>query len=175
MKLLKIDGYWIVVSDEKPNASDWYIIESVQGTTSTKNNCWKVIASQNSEHNLPTITFSDEVVKELGIVDVEEFIKDEFGFDDEMLKEWEESLSGNKYADYGNILNLVEKALSDNKDKLFTLEQVKLFSVEIIAKYKLGTLTDVNQVNNIIQSLTKQEYECFGELKENYFLVTELK
>lgn len=193
MKLLKIDGYWIVVSDEKPNASDSYvdflvfpsliqyplqhsgveykedkvngiyknpIIQSVQGTTSTKNNCWKVIASQNSEHNLPTITFSDEVVKELGIVDSmilarEAAVMNNYDIGDDVFK-------------HGFVVGY-NQALSDNKDKRFTLEQIFSFidDEDNHTEGELGnSCIDVSSFRNYIQSLTKQEWEVELEMEE---------
>lgn len=209
MKLLKIDGYWIVVSDEKPNASDWYIdflvfpsliqyplqhsgveykedkvngiyknpiIQSVQGTTSTKNNCWKVIASQNSEHNLPTITFSDEVAKELDIVDVEKLKRNYTAkrYENSDNKPWFNSNAcgidfKGGYEVGLSIGNAKLKAVSEKiEEELLRKENTK---DEASFYYSNG----LRNALSWIQSLTKQEYECFGELKENYFLVAELK
>lgn len=206
-KLLKTGGYWIIVSDEQPyegdlcfnkhalNHSKYDVIGKCSknaeinwknnmsynnGKTFLRDNYFKLIASENPEHNLPSITFSDEIAKELG-VNVEEFIKDEFGFDDEMLKQWEKSLSGNKYADYGNILNLTEKALFNNKDKLFTLEQAEEifregYNLCLSKHFKLldGKIhpdevpfdSEPMDFNETIQSITKQEYDCELEMEE---------
>ncbi len=42
--------------------------------------------------------------------DVYKFIKEQFGFDDEKMKNWEKFLSKSNLADFGNILNLIETA-----------------------------------------------------------------
>lgn len=83
-KLIKIDNYWIVVSDEGSEIGEWTSFtnttngiikafntpiqaKSPYASNGTYN--FKVIASQNPDHKLPNITFSEEVAKELGEVD----------------------------------------------------------------------------------------------------------
>lgn len=99
MKLIKIDGYWIIVNDEEIKTGDKLFLtrENMLGkigdiitVVNTRlghteiikangNKHWfacevnyqredsylKVIYSQNPEHNLPSITFSDEVELEM--------------------------------------------------------------------------------------------------------------
>lgn len=97
-KLIKIDGYWIIVSNEeiKPNELFFHkftiSIKLNNDITSIKHEeYFKLIASQNPEHNLSLITFSDEVAKELGIIDEkkdEETWRDLFQlFIDNMIKD----------------------------------------------------------------------------------------
>lgn len=101
-KLIKHDGYWIVVSDEKIKDNDWMIRNNESPVKAVPHFYWdfgvryyKILYSQNPKHNLPTITFSDEVAKELGIVDVEKLNKDKETiwrdlfqlFTDNMIKE----------------------------------------------------------------------------------------
>lgn len=162
-KLIKIDNYWIIVEFKKNfniNPNTLYLKKYPERITLSQYNGygdWDIILySTNPEHNLPSISFSDEVAKELGIIDVEKLAKTN-------TVTWHETESSSKFGESCYVAGY-NQALFDNKDKLFTLEQIKLFAMEIIAKYKIGTLIDVNQVNEIIQSLTKQEYEVELEM-----------
>ena len=64
----------------------------------------------------------------------------------------------------------------NNKDKLFTLEQAKeIFQAGI--NYSKGLTIKGKPYfdrESYFQSLTKQEYDCSGELQGNTFLVTKI-
>jgi len=93
-KLIKTGDYWIIVEKTIPKDNEYYwdnlvsswekvgvlkmqgyadsnttrkVISAYSGTTTPIKCAYRLIASQNPEHNLPSITFSDEVAKELGI------------------------------------------------------------------------------------------------------------
>lgn len=123
--------------------------------------CKKILASQNPEHNLPSITFSDEVAKEMGIVDIKKLADDwacKNGIKNAgvLVAHWSE------WREVENIWkNGYNQALSDNKDKLFTEKQVK----EAILK-AWDDSEDTKNIYNIIQSLTKKEYGCELEVYE---------
>ena len=60
----------------------------------------------------------------------------------------------------GSFIRGYTQALEDNKDKKYTEEDLLLFSAELIGKFKLGIIKEVEDVNTIIQSLQpKTEWE----------------
>lgn len=80
--LIKTDGYWIIINNEEIKDGNWYLCWETKDNQSKDylisndplhsycigaDNYKKIIYSQNPEHNLPSITFSDEVAKKLGI------------------------------------------------------------------------------------------------------------
>lgn len=157
MKLLKIDGYWIVVSNEPiepcspPNICNAHITKPCDKCGRFQGR--KLLFSQNPEHNLPTITFSDEVAKELGVVDIRSNI----------LKAL--TIAERKFLGESTINDLVRcfnQSLQDNTDKLFTLEQLEeayIFGVNAAQETHLP-------FEDYIQSLSKQEYDCELEMEE---------
>lgn len=135
-KLIKIDGYWIVVSNESFNYTYTEKGEEIP---------FRIVASQNSAHNLPTIPFSDEVAKELGIVDTYEKFK---AIDGTCKKgEYEHWLYDSGY----------NQCLSDNADKRFTLEDVR-------KAFHQNPAQTNRPFNEFIQYLTKEEYFCELEM-----------
>jgi hypothetical protein len=179
MKLIKIDGYWIIVSKQEILPNSWYENNGMLFLSDNKYNegnnpnssnpkvtdhNFKLIYSQNPEHNLPSITFSDEVAKKLGIVDVEKLVdklfKDEF-------KLAQESMPAIWYDIKLKAIKLYNQALSDNKDKLFTLEDMG-------RAYRMGKTYGTGRTNlaldedTFIQFLTKQEYDCELEMEMKY-------
>lgn len=118
--------------------------------------------------DLPTITFSDEVAKELGIVNPmilarEATIMNNYDSENDTFK-------------HGFVVGY-NQALSDNKEKLFRLEDIRkaiLFGVGINTVISDFSNREFNAVENFIQSLTKQKWNCFGELKENNFLINKI-
>lgn len=183
-KLIKIDDYWIVVSDEEPKEGNlcfnrhalnhpkykddiiapcsknaeinWQNNMSYNnGTTFLRDNYHKMIASQNPAHNLPSIIFSDEVAKKLGIVDIEKLSS---------LK-WDENHPTEKQA-YKQGYN---QCLSDNKDKRFTLEDMKrCWDIGIGLGVKWQELSNPEKMgfDKFIQSLTKNTWDV--ELEVEY-------
>ena len=114
-KLIKVDDYWAVVE----NKSD------------------VLLFSQNPKHNLPSITFSDEVAKELGIVDVEKLKEKQYDSLYERLekaKNFRGQVAG-RHPDlrtsqeiHSNVEGYLEgynQCLSNNTDKKFTLDDIK--------------------------------------------------
>lgn len=182
MKLIKVDGYWIILSNEKikkrdfvyyfhnsglhkpsihkvikPNYSD-YKPYSIQFDTGygVQEDCKKIIYSQNPEHNLPSITFSDEVDKVLGIVDIKK-----------KAMKATETLPNSDYLNFTQKLLMEDhyiggynQALSDNEDKLFTLEQMES------CFFNGGGFKTFEEFNFYIQSITKKEYDCELEIYE---------
>ena len=176
-KLVKIDGYWIIVSDEIAGYTSTCKTYNSDGRIGmAENNQSKIIiASQNPEHNLSSITFSDEVAKELGIVDTLKLGETYFeNFKNENPIIPEKHIQPYKLG----FIKGYNRALSDNKDKLFTLEDMEAAACfgKILEKFKDDNykLSDDEEWKGFIQSLTKQEYECFGKLQGNTFLVTEI-
>lgn len=175
MKLIKIDGYWIIVSNEKGydncicllNNQIYRYTEAFgkQHTGETR----QVLFSQNPEHNLPSITFSDEVAKELGIVDIEKLGENSFN----MFRQ-KNPIVPQKYI-LPHKLGFIKgynQALSDNKDKLFTLEDFNNFILYLSSYHyqaqlqgeKLDFSLYQSPLESFIQSLTKQEYNCELEM-----------
>lgn len=176
-KLIKVDGYWIVVSDEdmyrgcnvlhnkvkvipcmdNPSAELW---------NENKDQFQLVVFSQNPAHNLLTIAFSDKAAKELGIVDVEKLANKNADTYD-----WDfESSCGNGYNDHvEGYKNGYNQCLSDNVDKRFTLEDMR--NAFNAARETSG----MNQRNafgkkyrtadDYIQSIIKEEYFCELEME----------
>lgn len=182
MKLIKIDGYWIIVEDkriENPTTNDLILDEYNQIAKFVDlsfiglgyGNFKKVLFSQNPEHNLHSITFNEEVSKELGIVDVEKLKRNYTAkrYENSDNKAW-----FNQRACEIDFKGGYNQCLSDNKDKLFTLEQLKqaIFLGQMsIANPKGRDFGDnfESTCENIIQSLTKQEYEVELEMNSPYF------
>jgi len=182
-KLLKIDSYWIIVNNKEPEDRKFcvsyhksdkspildfyyqgdpyvYPVSSIIASNHPKTNNW-----------FPSITFSDEVAKELGIADIETFAKD---------RATKLFPKGESNANWRRCVEdfLMGYKFFNNKDKLFTLEQMK-YCFE--AARETSGMNMRNQFrkkyktfDDYIQSLTKQEYDCSGELQENTFLVTKI-
>lgn len=225
MKLIKINGYWIIVSDEEIKENNWFAHFFKDGFVGIakitekglldypkyRKNWLKLIASQNPEHNLPTITFSDEVAKKLGIVEYMDFWENmpvrwvkwtkrqpnwngsvwiQFNgknqsrglvHNKELYKL--EGLDNSEFENYEDSFYWLEQdfdyrnqALSDNKDKLFTLEQIinlveTRWYAEIINEvYDNQGERDREKLRHnikadLLQSLTKQEYEVELEIE----------
>lgn len=115
--------------------------------------------------DLPSITFSDEVAKELGIIDVEKLV-------DKLFKEEfriaQESMPAIWYDIKLKATKLYNQALSDNKDKLFTLEDMKeCFRGARRLLPSNNESIDFQNWYKIFQSLTKQEFNCSFVEKDN--------
>ncbi len=176
MKLIKVDGYWIIVNnkadeginpevkffDDKVDKNGFYIstefltekkqLKLVRGIENNNRFVYTVFYSQNPEHNLPSITFSDEVAEELGIVNIatKGIIASE-EFDDN--HQCQNDFAFGFYSGYN-------QALSDNKDKLFTLEQMES------CFFNGGGFKTLEEFNFYIQSITKKQYDCELEMYE---------
>lgn len=185
-KLIKNDGYWIIVSNEDIKVgnlfahffTDGFIgignatILTLNDYPRYKDKWFSLIASQNSEHNLPNITFSDEVAKELGIVDGLSAYFDYHNWSEEERKI--ESII--RMAKESEFLQGYNQALSDNKDKLFTGKQIVeaiAFGFGICKKHDRAPF-DLEQ-KEFIQSLTKQEYDIEIEIENNLVKVNSFK
>lgn len=104
MWLIKDGGYWVIKEGDK------------------------MIASLNPEHGLPSIKFSDEVIGEwgnrLGIVDIDKLAI--LNNPDIQIYKDDEGLAKAVYiSSHKNYKDGYNQALSDNKDKLFTLGQIE--------------------------------------------------
>jgi hypothetical protein len=164
MKLIKIDGYYIVVSNESPakEYTGYYFMYGKIFHTNKymlQSGCKNLIASQNPEHNLPIITFSDEVAEKLGIVDVEEKANDatdKKGYGKE---------EGGEYKDGWE--DGYNQCLSNNKDKQFTLEQIRVLTnsvLEFISHHEPEEFD--NWFNKKLQRLTKTEWDVELEMEQ---------
>lgn len=176
-KLIKVDGYWIVVSDEKITLSDtlkdncYYLWNNqiIKREYSHHSEGKLLLFSQNPEHNLPTIKFSDEVAKELGIVDVEKLAET-----DRLNTGWEDT-ANLPYT--SGFIRGYNQHLSDNVDKKFTLEDMrKAFQAgsnkgayHMKRQFQTGELT-FPDFDKYIQSLTKEEYFCELEMEDSFKL-----
>lgn len=179
-KLIKINSYWIIVSDEtkentllvcnhnkNPDGSVYYNFYNDFGMAN-KECCKTVLFSSNPEHNLPSITFSDEVAKELGIVDVRKIVQNK------VEKIYQKYIPKDMLDDYITLAELgYNQALSDNKDKLFTLEQLEIAihnarirkpSEKSAYSYQTEFGDFKLTSEEVIQSLTKQEFEVDLEM-----------
>lgn len=194
-KLIKIDTNWIVISDKEIKTGDVYynfdyncfricvevdkefvrnalFYENDSTVFDYSKDCKKVLFSQNPEHNLPTITFSDEVAKELGIVDVVELsenvsnlLYDHERFRDTAIK---------------SIFNVIyqeayNQCLSDNADKRFTLEDMINFADYCLQKVDADSINSKQDFHRKVslkyhlknfQLLAKEEYFCELEMEK---------
>lgn len=188
-KLIKIDGYWIVVSNEKAtNPEEWFYNPYVKLVQIFCNpaECNKLILSQNPEHNIPTITFSDEVSKELGIVDVKKIVQNK------VEKIYQKYISKDLLEDYVTLAEMgYNQCLANNVNKKFTKDDMINYSTwlcqwldynkhrkvidgakpygsgelitnkQLLTIFKLGLPSSQHPLSNeTIQSLTKEEYFC---------------
>lgn len=185
MKLIKIDGYWIIVEKQIPNIDEFYwddlvsswknvgilkmngyadgnstkkVISSYVGTTTPIQCSNRLIASNNPEHNLPSITFSEEVAKELGEVDIEKLA---------ILHIFNKLPKDNYHNDL--IAKYVEgynQCKEDNKEKKYTEED--LMEAFYQGRGKSGGSSHMrtfkyHSFEDYIQSLLKKEYLCTAE------------
>lgn len=188
MKLIKIDGYWIIVEKQIPNIDEFYwddlvsswknvgilkmngyadgnstkkVISSYVGTTTPIQCSNRLIASNNPEHNLPSITFSEEVVKELGEVDIEKIATDYYqsasdsvidGFIDG-YNQCKEDNKENKYTDK-NIIN--SKSIIDSYFKVKPIEHFGL---------NIGDMLEHLVASLNAKIFNKQDYEVEIEIE----------
>jgi len=196
---IKIDGYWIVVDkrlgqiheigkiayayqfnivskiiDNIGGSSRDVVLENMpHNSTLDRRQLYPVIASQNPAHNLPGIIFSDEVVKELGIVDLHKYAKSEY------------EKPNNKTAQFASwshgFAHGYKQCSEDNKEKKYTEEDVRKIIIQFATdcdnnedlimydgedKNGKRQYNDANKwVENYIQSLNKQEYKVELEME----------
>lgn len=173
-KLIKIGNYWIVVGNEDIQKDDWIYDEF--GLRQAR---WgvdklfkqpKVLFSQNPDHKLPNITFSEEVAKELGEVDIEQKALEAIPIGDE-----------DTYFDRLEWIKGYNQCKEDNKEKKYTEENLKFHINEFMefcgknyhydahfGWYEIGNPghrpNNSTLVDEYVQSL-KQEYEVEIEMK----------
>lgn len=197
MKLIKIDGYWIIVEKQIPNIDEFYwddlvsswknvgilkmngyadgnstkkVISSYVGTTTPIQCSNRLIASNNPEHNLPSITFSEEVAKELGEVDVEKLAETNTysKFDRVITGEIEDvkrKMFG-RICNYEGFIDGYNQCKEDNKEKKYTEEN--LMEAFYQGRGKSGGSSHMrtfkyHSFEDYIQSLLKKEYLCTAE------------
>ena len=177
MKLIKIDNYWIVVEDkriENPKTTDIILDEynevgnfvDLSHLSLGYGNMKKLIASQNPDHKLPNITFSEEVAKELGEVDVEKLAETNtyLKFDRVITGEIENvkrKMFGRMY-NYKGFIDGYNQCKEDNKEKKYTEEN--LMEAFYQGRGKSGGSSHMrtfkyHSFEDYIQSLNKQEYK----------------
>lgn len=190
MKLIKLQYKFILVNDEeiKSKSYEWVFHRDSNSIfrydlDEIANNTYQKIISENPDFSL----LSEEDCKTIGFsnFDAYTFIKDEFGFTDELLQNWEKSLSSNKLADFGNILNLVEnsfKTAQSLNDKMFSLDDMKQCFLYAREFNSIDGIVYINVVLNFtnnnsdlqavhvnfedyIQSLQKTEWEVEVEME----------
>lgn len=163
-KLIKIDNYPIIINDKEPEdrkicvsyhkiykspildfyyQGDPYVypVSSIIASNHPKTNKW-----------FPFIKLSDKIAKKLGI--------------ENLLQKHIQDLSyqGISIEGINGFKNGYNQAIFDNKDKQFTLEQLK-------GAYKFGVQAAKEThlpFDDYIQSLTKQEYEVELEMEMKY-------
>lgn len=198
--LIKIDGYWVLVSDEVPYLEkDWSLDE-----TGNVINLWfypeklkgKIIASENPAHNLPSIIFSDKIAKELGIVDVDNLAYNFYKqHEPEVYAKYfklrnHQSSKREKYrGDKDYLIKAFtkgyNKCLEDNKEKLFKLSDFDNFKEEYNKFVNSGGLIGSSEewiqhqnlipwFKNYIQSLSKQEYKVLVKIEKNSIFVEKI-
>lgn len=117
--------------------------------------------------DLPSITFSDEVAKELGIIDVEKLAKNNAKDTGGLFSI---SIQQHSY-ELGHEHGFIEgynQATSSSKDKLFTLEDMKeCFRGARRLLPSNNESIDFQNWYKIFQSLTKQEFNCSFVEKDN--------
>ena len=177
MKLIKIDNYWIVVEDkriENPKTTDIILDEynevgnfvDLSHLSLGYGNMKKLIASQNPDHKLPNITFSEEVAKELGEVDVEKLAETNtyLKFDRVITGEIEDvkrKMFG-RICNYEGFIDGYNQCKEDNKEKKYTEEN--LMEAFYQGRGKSGGSSHMrtfkyHSFEDYIQSLNKQEYK----------------
>lgn len=170
-KLIKVDDYYIVVSDEKIAKGDFIlgihnhktgvatklVAGNLENTIhygeryfSVESLLRRVVASQNPKHNLPSIIFSDEVAKELGIVDIEKISKEKFHRED---------VSHAYVTDYQEhgFKRGYKQALSDNQHKKYTKADLRKAYEE--GFYQRGTDSPIKDSSLYTQSLNPTQWE----------------
>ena len=187
MKLIKIDGYWVIISDEEIQYKDngkLVVDEYNKIHHLNENSFWRgrlIIASNKPEHHegwlspekAPyNITFAEEVAKELGEVDIE---------DNSQIHEWVQEViteEGRQWNDqdalepvYYGVVKGYNQCKEDNKEKKYTEED--LMEAFYQGRGKSGGSSHMrtfkyHSFEDYIQSLLKKEYLCTAEfLKDN--------
>lgn len=176
-KLIKInEQHYVVCDDSEIKEGDWYYdftdkegsLPIYQRSQCPKfySGCKKITHStQPLEHG--TEPFADGVqyvkvfdkIKPLPLSEVEEAI---YGYKNKFLKFFKNELN---YKNYWKPLiednpQLIEAHKELVKDKLFTVEDMKLFAAELIGRYKSGKIQEFEDVQDIIESyLPKTEWD----------------
>jgi hypothetical protein len=140
-KLISMGNSYSIISNEEIKESDYYIAWETNYATNPKErwviynlgvglngiNQQKIIASQILSLNLSNITFSEEVSKELGIVDLHKIGCDmalKSGYHTNTPEKKEKFYNGiEDYLD--GVKNGYEQAILNNQHKQFTLEDIK--------------------------------------------------
>jgi len=180
-KLIKIDNYPIIINDKEPEDRKFcvsyhkiykspildfyyqgdpyvYPVSSIIASNHPKTNGW-----------FPFIKFSDKIAKKLGIIDVEKLLEKKFpllSIENDRTGEIEEEnlrLLGHRRT-YENGYN---QAIFDNKDKQFTLDDIERV-IDIMCNNYTLPISKRTGKSEIIQSLTKQEYEVELEMEMKY-------
>lgn len=207
-KLVKIDGYWMVLSDEEIQYKDngkLVVDEYNKIHHLNENSFWRgrlIIASNKPEHHegwlspekAPyNITFSEEVAKELGEVDVEKLAETNTysKFDRVITGEIEDvkrKMFG-RICNYEGFIDGYNQCKEDNKEKKYTEENLKFHINEFMefcgknyhydahfGWYEIGNPghrpNNSTLVDEYVQSL-KQEYEV--EIQTNSDSITIIK
>jgi hypothetical protein len=181
MKLIKIDGYWVIISDEEIQYKDngkLVVDEYNKIHHLNENSFWRgrlIIASNKPEHHegwlFPekapyNITFSEEVAKELGEVDVEKLAETNTysKFDRVITGEIEDvkrKMFG-RICNYEGFIDGYNQCKEDNKEKKYTEEN--LMEAFYQGRGKSGGSSHMrtfkyHSFEDYIQSLNKQEYK----------------
>lgn len=166
-KLIKLKEGCIIVSDETPKNNDYALydkyIRKVDSTFNQPGMDWnalntrKIIAST-FILDLPNIDFNG-LEEEFGIIDIGKLAENLFPTD--FTKMAMNNVFENRYIQHGFIEGF-NKCLSLNKDKLFTLEDLRIV-------FGLGAANNANgkpSFEDIIQSLQPKEWDI--EIETEY-------
>jgi hypothetical protein len=168
--LHKLPEGFIVTSDEQAKEGELGYIPFEDGDIKTVGKYfaddWKKVIAQ--QHQIDFSALSEEEQKEIGWFDVEK-------------------LADNKYPLH-NILHLqlntaiktgyqegFQKAQELLSDRRFTLDNMELLAAELIGRYRLGEINDVDDVKKIIESHSQpKSWSVEGEWNEDKFNLKKL-
>lgn len=162
--LIKAENNFILVEvkeNYKITPDIWYVKKyprEVRKSTSGGLGTWElIIASLNPIDKLPTLAFTDEVAKEIGYVDIEKMAWDF------MMNTHPSDKRDNEYALFKNIYT---QALNDNKDRVYTKEQ--MFGILDVCKNLQTVIPNVMEVHGrrYIESLHPTSWIVEIEMRE---------
>lgn len=177
-KLIKLsETHYIVVDDSEIKKDDWvydfvdkeiFCVDSINEVsgivrssshTTVLDGCKKITHStQPLESKFSSIIYRGYY--HISLSEVEEAI---YGYKNKFLKFFKNEPN---YKNYWKPLiednpQLIEVHKELVKDKVFTIEDMKLFAAELIGRYKSGKIQEFEDVQDIIESyLPKIEWEC---------------
>ena len=162
-KLIKIKENYYVIDDSEIKLDDYYLVLE-EGQYVLYN-----LVSETNGKNPLKITHSTQegIGEQLNLNDIEELvngysIREMAEKDAHLVWNDETTLENEQRELNGHIIGFIEgfKAHKElSKDKLFTIEDMQLLAAELIGRYRLGEIKEVEDVEKIINSrLPKTEW-----------------